>query len=164
MQNDMRQSRIEFQAYGPGDMPACMNLFDANCPSFFAPNERAEFESFLADLPMGYQLCLHDGSIVGAFGITAEEKGPRTRLNWIMLEPSAQGHGVGSAMMKKTVAMAAAADAAHIDIAASQRSADFFAHFGAVETQRTADGWGPGMDRVDMVLQVSAATPEQAGT
>ena len=61
-----------------------MNLFDTNCPSFFAPNERAEFESFLADLPMGYLLCLHDGSIVGAFGITAEEKGPRTRLNWII--------------------------------------------------------------------------------
>ena len=78
-----------------------------------------------------------------------------------MLDPHVKGHGIGSAMMHEVIAIAATANAEHIDIAASQHSAEFFAHFGAVELQRSKDGWGPGMDRINMELPVSAATPNR---
>ena len=39
-----------------------------------------------------------------------------------------------------------------IEIAASHKSAPFFAKFGATVTAHTVDGWGNGMDRIDMEL------------
>jgi hypothetical protein len=38
-------------------------------------------------------------------------------------------------------------------IAASHKSAPFFAGFGAEAVAETPDGWGPGMHRIDMELR-----------
>ena len=43
-------------------------------------------------------------------------------------------------------------------------SATFFARFGATETKRTCDGWGPGMDRVDMVLDPASTSFAPTGS
>jgi hypothetical protein len=45
-----------------------------------------------------------------------------------------------------------------IRIAASHRSAPFFARFGAETVRETPDGWGPGMHRIDMELTVHAGS------
>jgi hypothetical protein len=37
-------------------------------------------------------------------------------------------------------------------MATSPKAAPFFAKFGATITSSTVDGWGPDMDRIDMVL------------
>ena len=70
----------------------CLDIFDANCPEFFAPNERQEYENFLNCDSKGYEVC-----------------------------DESEGRA-------------------------------FFAKLGATPTSSTVDGWGPGMDRVDMVL------------
>ncbi len=36
-----------FRPYQTADREACLGLFDANCPEFFAPNERADYVAFL---------------------------------------------------------------------------------------------------------------------
>jgi hypothetical protein len=56
--------------------------------------------------------------------------------------------------MARVLASARASRLSRIDIAASHKSAAFFARYGAVELRRTQDGWGPGMDRVDMELRL----------
>jgi len=38
---------ITFRTYRDADREACTSIFDANCPAFFAPNERQEYEEFL---------------------------------------------------------------------------------------------------------------------
>ena len=43
-------------------------------------------------------------------------------------------------------------DGRPVSIAASHKSAPFFARFGARIVETTPDGWGPGMHRVDMEL------------
>lgn len=78
-------------------------------------------------------------------------KSDEAHLNWILLSPSAQGAGVGRAIMGEVAALASVRGVAAVHIAASHKSAPFFARFGAAETLRTADGWGLGMHRVDMV-------------
>ena len=52
----LKPQDFKFRAYEAADLPACMILFDANCPAYFAPNERAEFETFLGLKPAGYLL------------------------------------------------------------------------------------------------------------
>ncbi|MBQ1500741.1 MAG: GNAT family N-acetyltransferase [Sphingomonas sp.] len=140
------------RAFGEADLSACLALFDANCPRFFAPNERAEFVAYLRAHAGAYRLYERGGRVIAAFGVAL--RGDRARLNWIMVDPEAQGSGAGGAMIAATIASARAGGARVIDIAASHLSEPFFARHGARARGRIADGWGPGMHRVDMELSL----------
>lgn len=60
--------------------------FDANCPTYFAPNERVDCMSFLGAVPGNYEVCEVAGRIVAAFGLADDDKNG-VNLNWIMLDP-----------------------------------------------------------------------------
>lgn len=143
-----------FVFYEPRYRRACLALFDANCPEFFAPNERADYECFLNEADGAYRVCLAESEVVGAFGVIARGQPDRVRLNWIMIDSRHQGAGLGRAIMIETTVVAHAAKARVVDIAASHRSAPFFARFGASEVTRTEHGWGPGMHRIDMGMLI----------
>ena len=149
---DSGEPTVIFRAWQEEDREACLSIFDANCPAFFAPNERSAYASFLDAAPEGYEVCEMAGRVVGAFGLVKRRDGGAS-LNWIMLAPDSQGTGIGSAMMERVVSLARASGVSTINIAASHKSAAFFERFGALATERTTDGWGPGMDRVDMALR-----------
>lgn len=146
-------SRASFRLYSSADRAACLAIFDANCPTFFAPNERADYVSFLEAVPARYEVCEVAGRVVAAFGLVVDDS-KVVNLNWIMLDPKSQGAGIGSAIMKRVISAGRASQSFLIKIAASHKSAPFFAKFGAVATVHTEDGWGPGMDRVDMELRL----------
>ena len=155
------KSNVTFRPYSSGDRDVCLGLFDANCPEFFSPNERADYLSFLETEPSGYELCLVDDDVVGAFGLIGNDA-PRRSLNWIMLDPRSQGLGVGRAVMERVAALAASEEIQIVDIAASHKSAPFFERFGAVALKVTPDGWGPSMHRVDMKLSLKRdSSPER---
>ena len=142
-----------FRPYSGTDREACLAIFDANCPAFFAPNERVDYVSFLAAVPDRYEVCEVAGRVVAAFGL-ADDESKVLRLNWIMLDPESQGVGIGANIMKRVISVGRASQSFLIRIAASHKSAPFFAKFGAVGTAHIEDGWGPGMDRVDMELHL----------
>lgn len=144
-----------FRSYLPGDAEACLALFDANCPRFFAPGERGDYAAYL-DRVSGYRVCVTESVVSGAFGVAPGPPG-RAHLNWILIDPASQGMGIGRAMMAAAIADALGLGAAAIDIAASQHSAPFFARFGARELSHLPDGWGPGMHRIDMEVAISSA-------
>lgn len=137
------------------DKAACLAIFDANCPEFFAANERDDYVRFLDAEIDGYEVCELDGRVVGAFGLMSNGVGEH-HLNWIMLDPGSQGAGIGQAMMDRIIAVAREVQATLVGIAASHKSAPFFARFGAQHISRTEDGWGPGMHRIDMELEIGA--------
>lgn len=137
--------------YQSGDHDACLALFDANCPAFFAPNERADYLRFLDGKTAHYRVCLIGDRVVGAFGVLPDEP-QGLALRWILLSPDLQGQGLGRMIMAQVAELIRAHGATSLYIGASHRSAPFFAKFGARETARTPDGWGPGMHRVDMTL------------
>jgi GNAT superfamily N-acetyltransferase len=142
---------IMFRAYCDADNDDCTSIFDANCPEFFAPNERKDFVAFLEVGSGGYEVCEIEGKVCGAFGLFADGKDVKA-LNWIMIDPEAQGSGVGSAIMARIIGLGRRSESRMIRIAASHKSAPFFARFGATTISSTKDGWGRGMDRVDMEL------------
>ena len=144
-------TNITFRPYRDADRQACISIFDANCPEFFALNERQEFEEFLERISGGYEVCEVDGEVLGAFGLFVDSENMKT-LNWILLDPQTQGIGVGSMIMERVIQMGRTTQTKAVKIAASHKSAPFFARFGASTTSLTKNGWGPGMDRVDMEL------------
>jgi GNAT superfamily N-acetyltransferase len=155
------KAETTFRPYTTLDREVCLELFDANCPEFFAPNERDDYASFLDAGPKGYELCLVKDGVAGAFGLIGDG-GVRRRLNWIMLDPRFQGSGAGRAIMERIASHAASAGIRAVDIAASHKSARFFEKCGAVTLAIAEDGWGPGMHRVDMELLLSPGSPPPA--
>ena len=145
-------ARASFRSYCVADREACLAIFDANCPSFFLPNERVEYASFLDAGHENYEVCEMDGRVIASFGLLRDENN-RDRLCWIMLEPDSQGVGIGSLIMQRVISLGRILQSRVIYIAASHKSAPFFAKFGAVATGHKEDGWGPGLDRVDMELR-----------
>lgn len=146
-------TKVIFRSYAAADREACISVFDANCPEFFAPNERQDFEEFLEQEPADYEICEGDGKVLGAFGLFVDGENTKT-LNWILLDPQTQGMGVGSKIMKRVIQLGHTSQTKVVKIAASHKSAPFFARFGASKKTLTENGWGPGMDRVDMELQL----------
>ncbi len=90
-----------FRPYRSADYQACMAIFDANCPDFFAPNERPGYAAFLDHSDDGYEVCEVNGQIVGAFGLLAE--GDEKRLNWILIDPHKHRLGLGSKIMNRVI-------------------------------------------------------------
>ena len=129
---------------------ACLKLFDLNCPGFFAPNERSDYETFLNGSHNGYRVVRLDHAVVAAFGFRVQKKTGRGLISWIMVSPEVKDQGIGSEIMTWVREEARQQNVSIVDIAASHLSAPFFSRFGAMEIETIPNGWGPGMHRVNM--------------
>ena len=143
---------MEFLKYNDLYFGKCLQLFNENCPEYFAENEREDYMNFLEGNPSGYFIGVSDGSVVSAFGIISTPESSRTRLSWILVSPQFKGRGIGVKMMSYAKKTAFKNGSSAIDIAASHLSSSFFTKFGAEELKITQNGWGPDMHRVDMEI------------
>ena len=77
---------MHYRAYTPADQAACLAIFDSNAERYFAPYERALFETFL-DHPPGFfgVLCEDTGTIVGCGGFGSRDGGETFDLTWGMI-------------------------------------------------------------------------------
>jgi len=144
---------VQFLIYDHSYFDSCLRLFDENCPSYFAENEREDYISFLKGSPSNYFVGAIDLDIVSAFGLITEPDSFRGRLSWILVSPESKGNGIGVEMMNLLKKSAIEKKLTAVDIAASHLSAAFFKKFGAKELNKTTNGWGLGMHRIDMELE-----------
>jgi N-acetylglutamate synthase-like GNAT family acetyltransferase len=140
-----------FRPYESSDREACLALFDENCPEYFAPAEREAYAAFLDKSADDYVVYVFGGKLAGGYGLCLVSRGVLT-LHWIVIVRAAQKQGVGRTIMNRVLAALRSLKTQKLEIAASQKSAPFFAKFGAREVKTTPNGWGPGMHRVDMEL------------
>ncbi len=145
---------VAFKSYSSSDKERCLALFDSNCPEYFAPNERRDYENFLSSNPSGYEVCIGNKKIAGAFGLFKEENNNHCRLDSILLSPDAQGKGIGSIIMDRVVMQAKDFGVDRVFIATSHKADKFFKKKGAVKLSETKHGWGPDMHRIDMELHL----------
>ncbi|MBU2280056.1 MAG: GNAT family N-acetyltransferase [Gammaproteobacteria bacterium] len=143
---------ISFRFYTPQDRASCLAIFDQNCPKFFASNERVDYAQFLDSSPSGYEVCVLEGAVIGAYGLMGTGLAWRN-LNWILISPQVQGIGIGSRFIERVVRIGTIANLTGINIAASHLSASFFAKHGAKPLAEIENGWGIGMHRIDMELK-----------
>jgi len=144
---------VTYRPLGPGDREACLGLFDANSPDFFLPGERTDYIHFLDADKGDYQVCVLDGRVVGAVGIESIQR-DRAAIRWLVVAPDLKGQGLGREMVRHVRQTMRAAGVTTMEIAASHRSAPFFARFGAIPHAAIPHGWGEGMHRIDMELKI----------
>jgi predicted GNAT family N-acyltransferase len=132
-------------------------LFDSNTPRYFAEIEKADFLAFLDDLPGPYFVLERvDGEALGCGGYAGEGEDPSVAsLCWGMVRNDLHGQRLGERLLTERLTRIAAEPVFKTAIIeTTQHSCGFFARYGFIETARMPDGFAPGMDRVDMTLDM----------
>ena len=151
-------SDIVTRAFVPEDRDACLAVFDSNVPKYLAPEERAEFFEFLNDVndrDCRYLVLVQDGSVVACGGLFIEPHKHTAALSWGMVDRTLHRQRLGSRLTEARLAQARTIPGIEqLTLATSQHTQGFYARFGFVATRVTPDGFAPGLDRWDMVLQL----------
>lgn len=141
---------VRIRSWRPEDREACLALFDSNVPTFFREWERREFAGFLDRLPGPYFVLEAEGAVVACGGVAAEGDGLAS-VCWTVVDRSRQGEGLGRRLLERCHAAARAlpgVERARLDTI--QEVAPFFSRLGYRTVRVEADGYAPGMDRVQM--------------
>ena len=151
-------SDIVTKAFVPEDRDACLAVFDSNVPTYLAPEERGEFIEFLDDVndrDCRYLVLTQDGSVVACGGLFIETYKHTAALSWGMVDRTLHRQRLGSRLTEARLAQARTIHGIdQLTLATSQHTQAFYARFGFVATRVTPDGFAPGLDRWDMVLQL----------
>ncbi|KRG66582.1 acetyltransferase [Stenotrophomonas terrae] len=145
---------MPIRPYQLADADACLSLFESNVPEYFTLAERADFEQFLRRDAQGcdYQLIEHDDSVVACGGLAIRADGVAV-FCWGMVERSLQRRGLGRQLSLARLQQARQnPNVKRIELSTSQHTQDFYARLGFSVTRVVADGHGPGLDAVEMVL------------
>ena len=149
---------LRFRPWREDDRETGLALFDSNVPTYFAAQERGDFIEFIEDLPGPYLIALDaDGAAVGCGGYAAHDKKPGVAaLCWGMIRRDCHGRGWGDALLRHRL-LEIAADPAfrQVEIETSQFSRGFFARYGFVQQRQVADGFAPGIDLIEMTLDLA---------
>lgn len=143
--------------YVPDDLPACLAIFDSNLPTFFSAAEREEFRLFLQDAGAenSLYLVLAQGNVVLACGGLSILPDGLAHLSWGMVDRAHHGQGLGTRLTLARLALARATPGlTQIALATSQHTRRFYEGMGFTALKVTPDGFGPNLDRCDMILRL----------
>lgn len=147
--------------YRPADRAACLALFDSNMPSSFLPHERAEFSEWLDGLDGSapeaceYSVVEDAGQAVACGGIWWGGDPQRPAgFAWGMVARDLQRRGYGTRLVLARLERLRELGVAEVHLDTTQHTAPYYTRFGFLEMGRVPDGYGPGLDRVDMVARL----------
>ena len=144
--------------YSPSDRSACLSIFDSNCPEFLDPSERADYEEFLDSFAVskGYLVFEQSGDIVAGGGIAFYPDDNTGWFCWGLVARDKHRQGLGRQLTKARIDLARGRQGiTQLELDTSQKTKAFYESFGFVTKQITENGYGPGLDRYDMVLSLT---------
>lgn len=146
------------------DYEACLAIFDSNVPRFFAASERSSFTSFLHTLPGPYMVLVDSvDQIVGGGGYSVREGTRVADLRWGMIRTDLHGLGLGRVLAKYRIDRIRRDDAvSRVVLDTSHHTVGFYESLGFQLSGVVTDGYGPGLDRCEMRLEIRRPGPGPA--
>lgn len=141
-------------------MRSCLTIFDLNTPRFFSPAEREDFENFLLHyaIPWNYLVIEDKGSIVACGGHYCDGATKSASFCWGMVANNLHGSGLGKMLTTARLnAVRAMSGVTKVRLDTSQHTQGFYARFGFIPERIILDGYGPGLDRWEMALDLDDA-------
>lgn len=165
---DGRQASQGFiaRAYAPGDLDAVLAVFDSNTPEFFTAPERTAFEIFLGSLPGPYYVVEdHHRAVVACGGYALVPEEARADLCWGMVKRAHHRRGLGRLLTSYRVErISGDSRIQRVIMNTSQHTREFYERLGFSVERVTPDGFGPGLDRCDMVLDLRKPRSDHEAT
>ncbi|MFK7821345.1 MAG: N-acetyltransferase family protein [Planctomycetaceae bacterium] len=151
----MKRIDLQIREYSPDDRETCLAIFDTNRPKYFAEHEREEFAGWLdkTDRP-SYSVLELTNEVVACGGIYLDEVRNQTGLAWGMVRSDLHSQGIGRVLTELRVQqMQTEFPTLKQCLETSQHTFQFYEKMGFQTVEITPDGFGPGIDRYDMVRQ-----------
>jgi GNAT superfamily N-acetyltransferase len=145
--------------YKRNDQDSCVAIFESNMPDYFDPHDRADLISFLDDLPGPYFVCEVPGRGVAACGgYYTQRESQLAGLTWGMVRRDFHRQGLGRHMLEYRLSEIRAIPGIRtVRARTTQVSEEFFRKCGFVPCARKPGGFGPGLDLVELELQLLPA-------
>lgn len=125
----------------------------SNVPTYFLQHELKDFHQFLDRLPGPYFVFFHGDELVACGGYAEGRVERQADLCWTIVHRAHQRRGVGDRMMRVCLdAIAARTNSDTVRLETSQHTRAFFERFGFEAVEIVRDGYGPGLDRIEMRL------------
>ena len=148
---------IRVRDYSPADRAACLAVFESNVHGSFLPSERAEFETFLNELPGPYFVLVEpmSGRIVACGGYAISPGSTTADLCWGMVERGRQGLGLGRMLTEiRLQRVRKDSDATAVALRTSQQTRGIYERLGFSCDRTVPDGIAPGMDTCEMSMSI----------
>ena len=148
----MNNNQLEFKDYSMESFNDCIELFDLNCPEFFASIEKNDYIEFLNQTKEGYVTIHHDSILIGAYGVhkTSSESASQS---WTLIHPKYQNQGIGRLIMERIFSYLESNQLDKLFLSTSQQTEAFFMKFGAIRIDYIENGWGEGLHRIEMKIE-----------
>lgn len=141
----------QIRPYDHLDKAAVLQLFDANCPRYFAPEERADLENYLDSELEDYFIIESDGQVIACGGINLWKEENKGVLSWGIIHPDYHGKGIGRILVGHRVNhLKNVHGAVRIGVRTTQFVHGFYAKCGFELQKVVKDYWAPGYDLYDM--------------
>ena len=148
----MNNNQLQFKNYSMESFNDCIELFDLNCPEFFASIEKNDYIEFLNQTKEGYVTIHHDSILVGAYGVhkTSSESASQS---WTLIHPKYQNQGIGRLIMERVFSYLESNQLDNLFLSTSQQTEAFFLKFGAIRIDYIENGWDEGLHRIEMKIE-----------
>ena len=148
----MNNNQLEFKDYSMESFNDCIELFDLNCPEFFASIEKNDYIEFLNQTKEGYVTIHHDSILIGAYGVhkTSSESASQS---WTLIHPKYQNKGIGRLIMERVFLYLESNQLNNLFLSTSQQTEAFFLKFGAIRIDYIENGWDEGLHRIEMKIE-----------
>ena len=148
---------LQFREYEPKDRAKCLEIFDSNRPDYFAEHERQEFANFLDRIDcLTYSVVELNGDIVACGGIYLADDSQHVGMAWGMVHRESHRNGIGRRLtIFRLEQMSEVDPLLEQRLATSQLTFGFYEKFGFKTVKVTENGFGPGIDRYEMVRKGS---------
>ena len=152
---------LNHRVYQARDRAVCLAVFATNVPRFFHAGEAQDFATFLDGETEHYLVVLEGEDIVGCGGFALSDDGQQASLCWGMIRRERHGRGIGAQLLRARLQAIAGTAAKSVRLSTSQHTEGFYRRFGFAVQSVQADGLAPGLDAVEMRLDLSEAVSKQ---
>jgi N-acetylglutamate synthase-like GNAT family acetyltransferase len=146
---------MRIRPYESADRDACLSIFRSNVPEYVAAFEEEQYRRFLDNAPGTYFVLVREDGRVAAAGGYAIGADDVCTLCWGLVHRQWHRQGLGRQLLTARLdAIEQAGIARAVRLSTSQHTRGFFERFGFVATETVTNGIAPGIDRVDMRLEL----------
>lgn len=138
---------LNIRSYLPEDKEQLLQIIRTNTPTYFAPEEEADFADYLENEREDYFVVEFAGQIVGCGGVNYSEDKSVGIISWGMIHPDFHGKKIGTELLKYRIDVLKNTPSVNqITVRTSQLTYPFYEKngFQLIETQK--DFWAPGLD------------------
>lgn len=138
---------ISIRPYRAEDKAQLIQLIRSNTPEYFAPEEEADFVSYLDNEIEDYFVVEQKGEIVGCGGVNYAESRSVGIISWGMIHPGFQGKRIGTVLLQYRLDfLKNTGSVKRITVRTSQLTYGFYEKNGFRLIDTKKDFWAEGLD------------------